>query len=116
MPSPPARLTVVQDGLGNKLTLQRDYTNRVQSIENALGQKHAVALSRFGNLLALEPVGGVPVGLEYLDDISGKLSKCPNERCQKLRERGFTFTQPLSPNFWTAEYGNLSNTNFRGTL
>ena len=70
-----ARLTVVHDGLGNKLTLQRDYTNRVQSIENALGQKHAVALSRFGNLLALEPVGGVPVRLEYLDDISGKLSK-----------------------------------------
>ena len=66
------RLTVVHDGLGNKLSLQRDYTNRVQSIENALGQKHAVALSRFGNLLALEPVGGVPVRLEYLDDISGK--------------------------------------------
>ena len=62
----------MHDGLGNKLSLQRDYTNRVQSIENALGQKHAVALSRFGNLLALEPVGGVPVRLEYLDDISGE--------------------------------------------
>ena len=69
------RLTVVHDGLGNKLTLQRDYTNRVQSIENALGQKHAVTLSRFGNLLSFHPVGGgTPVRLEYLDDISGLLA------------------------------------------
>ena len=75
MPFLRTRLTVVHDGLGNKLSLQRDYTNRVQSIENALGQKHKVQLSRFGNLLALEPVGGVPVRLEYFDDISGELGR-----------------------------------------
>jgi hypothetical protein len=63
------RLTVVLDGLGNKLTLQRDYTNRVQSVENTLGQKHSVTLSRFGNLLSF----GDRVKMEYLDDLSGLL-------------------------------------------
>ena len=46
------RLTRVTDSLGNKLTLQRDYTNRVQSVENTFGQKHSVRLSRFGDLAA----------------------------------------------------------------
>lgn len=44
------RLTVMLDALGNKISLQRDYTNRVQSIENTHGQKHALRLSRMGYL------------------------------------------------------------------
>ena len=43
-------LSSVTDSLGNKITLQRDYTNRVKSIENTLGQKFIVGLSRLGFL------------------------------------------------------------------
>ena len=44
------RLTGIQDDLGNKMALQRDYANRVQSIENTLGEKFSVKITRDGHL------------------------------------------------------------------
>ena len=44
------RLAVVSDALGNKVSLQRDYTNRVKSLENTAGQKFNLKLSRTGYL------------------------------------------------------------------
>ena len=48
------KLTEISDGLGNRLTLKRDYTNRVQAIENNFGQEFKLQLSRLGHLQALK--------------------------------------------------------------
>jgi hypothetical protein len=47
------RLAIVSDPLGNKIALNRDYTNRVQSIENTLGQKFNVKLTNLGHLVSM---------------------------------------------------------------
>ena len=48
------KLSRAEDGLGNKLHFKRDYTNRVQSVENILGHKFGVRLSLLGHLEGLE--------------------------------------------------------------
>ena len=48
------KLTEISDALGNRLTLKRDYTNRVQAIENNFGQEFKLQLSRLGHLQALK--------------------------------------------------------------
>ena len=67
------RLTVVTDALGNKISLQRDYTNRVQSIENTLGQKHTVKLSRMGHLQTFKTSDGSLIQINY-EESSGLLT------------------------------------------
>ena len=62
------KLSRVSDGLGNKLHFKRDYTNRVQNIEDILGHKFGVRLSLMGHLEGLEtaPSGaGEEVRLSY---------------------------------------------------
>ena len=46
------KLSEIADALGNKVMLQRDYTNRVKSIENTYRQKFSVTLSRLKYLTA----------------------------------------------------------------
>ena len=62
------RLTVITDALGNKIGLQRDYTNRVQSIENTYGQKFAIKLSRFKHLEEFQVDARNTVQLKYRDN------------------------------------------------
>ena len=68
------RLTKVTDPLGNKLSLKRDYTNRVKTLENTFGQKFEVILSQPAGLLsAIEDVNGNDVRIEYDGDENGLL-------------------------------------------
>ncbi len=67
------RLTEVRDALGNKITLQRDYADRVQAIENSLVEKHAVKLSDRGRLEVLKTDDRNFVRFTY-DDESGLLT------------------------------------------
>ena len=72
------RLAVITDPLGSKIALNRDYTNRVQSIENTFGQKFNVKLTNLGHLDSMELMSNdesVPrsVVLGYDDDSSGLL-------------------------------------------
>ena len=62
------RLTVITDALGNKIGLQRDYTNRVQSIENTYGQKFAIRLSRFKHLEQFRVDSKNTVDFHYKDN------------------------------------------------
>ena len=68
------RLSRAMDGLGNKLNFKRDYTNRVQSIENTLGQKFSVRLSILGHLEGLELSHG-EVRLNYNEETGLLLGK-----------------------------------------
>ena len=68
------RLTKVTDPLGNKLSLKRDYTNRVKTLENTFGQKFEVILSQPAGLLsAIEDANGNDVRIEYDGDENGLL-------------------------------------------
>ena len=68
------RLTKVTDPLGNKLSLKRDYTNRVKTLENTFGQKFEVILSQPAGLLsAIEDAIGNDVRIEYDGDENGLL-------------------------------------------
>ena len=68
------RLTKVTDPLGNKLSLKRDYTNRVKTLENTFGQKYEVQMSQPAGLLAaVEDVNGHQIRIDYDGDESGLL-------------------------------------------
>ena len=72
------RLAIVSDPLGNKIALNRDYTNRVQTIENTFGQKYNVKLTNLGHLESIEltadeETAPKAVVLGYDDDTSGLL-------------------------------------------
>jgi len=72
------RLAVVADPLGNKIALNRDYTNRVQSIDNTFGQKHNLKLTTLGHLESIQLSGDDEstsrmITLGYDDDTSGLL-------------------------------------------
>ena len=72
------RLAVVSDALGNKIALNRDYTNRVQSIDNTFGQKHTLKLTTLGHLESVQLSGDEEsssqiVFLGYDTDSSGLL-------------------------------------------
>ncbi len=68
------RLTVASDALGNKVSLHRDYSGRVQSMENTYGQKRSVTLSRLGRLEAIETdAAGGKVRFHY-DEAGGLLT------------------------------------------
>ena len=68
------RLSSVSDVLGNKLNFNRDYTNSVQSIQNALGEKFAVHLSIMGHLEALQQHDG-DVRLAYKEELGLLIGK-----------------------------------------
>ena len=42
------KLLKVGDAIGNKLLLQRDYSHRVQFIENTFGQKYSTKMNNLG--------------------------------------------------------------------
>ena len=56
-------LLKISDAIGNKITLKRDYTNRVKSIENTFGQKYAVKMDRLGVLQSVQVADN-----DYSDD------------------------------------------------
>ena len=71
------RLAIVSDSLGNKITFNRDYTNRVQSIENTFGKKHTLQLTTLGHLKSMQLCGDEEsrtIELGYEDDSSGLLT------------------------------------------
>ena len=82
------RLTKVIDPLGNKLSLKRDYTNRVKTLENTFGEKFEVQLSQPAGLLAaIEDTNGNQIRLEYDGDDNGLL--------QSIRQENGDFTLSL---------------------
>ena len=44
------KLLKVTDAIGNKLLLQRDYSHKVQFIENTFGQKYSTRMNSLGKL------------------------------------------------------------------
>jgi hypothetical protein len=62
------RLLKISDSIGNKITLQRDYTNRVQSIENTFGQKYTIKMDRLGVLQSIQVAERQEVQLTYVEN------------------------------------------------
>ena len=48
------KLLKVGDAMGNKLLLQRDYSHRVQFIENTFGQKYSTKMNNLGKLESIQ--------------------------------------------------------------
>ena len=72
------RLAIVSDSLGNKIAIHRDYTNKVQSIENTFGKKYILQLTTLGHLKSMQLFGNEgatakTIELGYEDDSSGLL-------------------------------------------
>ena len=48
------KLLKVSDSIGNKILLQRDYTHRVQFLENTFGQKYSTKINPLGKLESVQ--------------------------------------------------------------
>ena len=48
------KLSDIVDGVGNTLSIKRDFAGKVQSIDNTLGQKHPIILTPMGLLKAID--------------------------------------------------------------
>ena len=68
------RVNQISDASGNKVTLNRDYSNIVQSIENTLGQKFELRLSRNKFLQSFQMDEVNKVSLGYQEGKSGLLT------------------------------------------
>ncbi len=62
------KLTVASDVLGNKISLQRDYSGRVQSLENTYGEKRKVELTRLGRLKSIEMDSNNKIDFDYEEE------------------------------------------------
>ena len=59
------KLLKVSDAIGNKLMLQRDYTHRVQFIENTFGQKYSTKMNNMAKLERMQISQRKEVKFEY---------------------------------------------------
>ena len=59
------KLLKVSDTIGNKILLQRDYTHRVQLIENTFGQKYSTKMNSLGRLESFQITKRKEVKFEY---------------------------------------------------
>ena len=59
------KLLKVSDSVGNKILLQRDYTHRVQVIENTFGQKYSTKMNSLGKLHSFQITKRKEVKFEY---------------------------------------------------
>ena len=59
------KLSDVIDGIGNTVSIKRDYAGKVQSIDNVLGQKHPVELTPMGLLKSIKTEGNYPMISTY---------------------------------------------------
>ena len=66
------KLSDIVDGVGNTLSIKRDFAGKVQSIDNTLGQKHPIVLTPMGLLKAIDVEDGQEIVIEY-DDTEGLL-------------------------------------------
>ena len=62
------KLLKISDAIGNKLLLQRDYTHRVQFIENTFGQKYSTKMNSLGKLERVQISQRKEVRFEYSEN------------------------------------------------
>ena len=62
------KLLKVGDAMGNKLLLQRDYSHRVQFIENTFGQKFSTKMNNLGKLESVQISQRKEVKFEYKEN------------------------------------------------
>lgn len=69
------KLSDIVDGVGNTLSIKRDFAGKVQSIDNTLGQKHPILLTPMGLLKAIDIMeeGAEEIVIDY-DDTEGLLT------------------------------------------
>ena len=69
------KLSDIVDGVGNTLSIKRDFAGKVQSIDNTLGQKHPILLTPMGLLKAIDITeeGAEEIVIDY-DDTEGLLT------------------------------------------
>lgn len=77
------RLSDIIDGLGNSLSIKRDYAGKVQSIDNSLGQKHAVTLGPMGRL---KGIFDQMLAFNYDDSSEGHLISVSNAQNGEFRK------------------------------
>ena len=59
------KLQQVTDSIGNNLKIQRDYSDKVQFLENSYGQKYSTKLDNFGQLESVQISARKEVKFEY---------------------------------------------------
>ena len=99
------KLLKVGDAIGNKLLLQRDYSHRVQFIENTFGQKYSTKMNNLGKLESVQISQRREIKFEYNENdfllksvsvTSGQLVGNRAENCffglLKMFNKTFPFT------------------------
>ncbi|GAB6032657.1 hypothetical protein CHUAL_011535 [Chamberlinius hualienensis] len=85
------KLSTVTDASGNKISFLRDYSGKINTIENAQGQKYKIKISKIGLLEGIVTFSNFEITLEYHGSsglLSGRTDSAGNAYAYHYDENG----------------------------